>query len=299
MTYLVGYGPRNDDRSAVELACQLARSEPRPVQVVSVVPQGWSTPAASGTDREYESWAAHEGETAAAQAREELARHSSVDGSASWASGRSVPQVLMDEAARQDAWMLVVGSSEEAAAGRIRLSSKTDRLVHSASIPVAVAPRGYRSSAAVTRVTVGFRDDDAGWSLLDRVAELCRRIDARVRLVTFVVAPARRPVTTPVSHVETQVIELWKGRAGTALDLAQDHLRRRGFAEDRIEQRLVEGGDWERAIGALDWTDGDVLVVGSSSTHPVARVFLGSSAARILRNAPVPTVIVPGTGGAS
>ena len=28
MSYLVGYGPRNDDRSAIELAFQLARSRP-------------------------------------------------------------------------------------------------------------------------------------------------------------------------------------------------------------------------------------------------------------------------------
>lgn len=294
MTYLVGYGPGNKDRSAIELACQLARSEPQHVEVVSVVPQGWATPAASGTDREYEAWAADEGDTAAAQARADLAAHPMVDATATWVSGRSVPQALMNEATRRDAWMLVVGSSDEAALGRIRLSSKTDRLVHSAAIPVAVAPRGYRTNAPVTRITVGFRDDDASWSLLDRVAEICRRTSAQLRLVTFLVTPSRRSVTTTVSQAETQVIKVWSDRATEALAQAQEHLGRMGFTDDRLECQLVEGGDWNTAIKRIDWADGDILVVGSSSTHPVARVFLGSSAAKILRNAPIPTVIIPG-----
>ena len=39
---------------------------------------------------------------------------------------------------------------------------------------------------------------------------------------------------------------------------------------------------------------GDVLVVGSSSTSSLLqRVFLGSSAAKIVRNSPVPVLVVP------
>ncbi|KHK97179.1 hypothetical protein LK09_13035 [Microbacterium mangrovi] len=294
MTYLVGYGPRNEDRSAVELAAQLARSEHHPIRVVSVVPKGWGTPAAGGTDREFEAWAAAEGELAVDQAGDDLARHPAVEGTAEWVSGRSVPQTLLEEAAASDAWMLVVGSSEDADPGRIRLSSKTDRLVHSSGIPVAIAPRGYRTDASVTRVTVGFRDDDASWSLLTRVAEICRRTSAKLRVVTFVVTPPRRPVTARMAHAETQVIGLWMAQAAGAQRDAGEHLASTGFTADDLEMRLVEGEDWRAAIDALEWAEGDILAVGSSATHPMARVFLGSSAAKILRNAPVPVVIVPG-----
>jgi nucleotide-binding universal stress UspA family protein len=34
-------------------------------------------------------------------------------------------------------------------------------------------------------------------------------------------------------------------------------------------------------------------VVGSSSSGPVARVFLGSRSSKIVRHAPVPVVVVP------
>ena len=296
MTYLVGYGPRNEDRSAVELAAQLARADNQPIRIVSVVPKGWGTPAAAGTDREFESWAAAEGEAAVAQALEDLAEHPAATGTAEWVSGRSVPQTLLEEAARSDAAMLVVGSSEEAEPGRIRLSSKTDRIMHSSGIPVAIAPRGYRTDAPVTRVTVGFRDDDASWSLLTGVAEICRQTSAKLRVVTFVVAPRRRPVTARMAHAETQVIGLWTAQAAAAQSESEAHLIGMGFTAENLEMRLVEGADWRAAIDALDWHDGDVLAVGSSTTHPMSRVFLGSSASKILRNAPVPVVIVPGIG---
>jgi len=114
MSILVGYGPNNNDRSAIELACQLARSEHRPVHAVSVVPRGWGTPAAAGTDREFQAWANDEGEVGAEQARAAFALHPGVEASASWVSGRSVPQSLLQQATEREAWVLVVGSSNEA-----------------------------------------------------------------------------------------------------------------------------------------------------------------------------------------
>ena len=296
MTYLVGYGPHKDDRGAIELACQLARSLPAPIVAVSVVPRAWGTPAVGDTDREYAQWLTEEGESSAAEAMGLLARHPDADASATWVSGRSVPQTLLEQVEATHASILVVGSGSEAGSGRIRLTSKTERLVHSSTVPVAVAPRDYRTDSGVTRLTVGFRDDDAGWSLLNRVAALARDASVGLRLVTFVVTPSRRPVTSSVSHAETQVIELWSTRARAAQAEAGAELRSMGISDDRLELRLAEGGDWSAAMSAVDWSDGDVLVVGSSSTHRLAQVFLGSSASKIVRNAEVPVVVVPGRG---
>ncbi|MET0781207.1 MAG: universal stress protein, partial [Microbacterium sp.] len=241
MTYVVGYAPHKHDRSAIELACQLARSLPEPVVAVSVVPRGWGTPVAAGTDREYEQWAAAEGEDSAELAAADLAQHPAVDGSAVWVAGRSVPQTLIEEAAERDASILVVGSGDDAEHGRIRLTSKTDRLVHSSTVPVAIAPRGYHTSSGVTRITVGFRDDDASWSLLTRVAEISRRASARLRVVTFLVNPSRRPVTSAVSHAETQVIDLWAVQAAAAQAEAEAHLTSMGFTGDSVQLRTAEG----------------------------------------------------------
>jgi hypothetical protein len=50
---------------------------------------------------------------------------------------------------------------------------------------------------------------------------------------------------------------------------------------------------WDEAVDDIAWSDGDILLVGSSSLKPVSRVFLGSRATKIVRHSPVPVVVVP------
>lgn len=137
---LVGYSPHKSDQGAVDLACLLALSDDQPVHVLSVVPAGWGTPAVGDTDRDFQLWAQGEGAEAEAEARAELASHPSVTSDASWVPGRSVPQAILDEAERLTASMLVVGSGASTRHGTISLTSKTDRLLHSSPLPVAIAP---------------------------------------------------------------------------------------------------------------------------------------------------------------
>ncbi len=60
----------------------------------------------------------------------------------------------------------------------------------------------------------------------------------------------------------------------------------------RVEVVLGEGASWDAALRDIDWAVGDVLVVGTSS-GPMSRFFLGSHAAKIVRNSPVPVILVP------
>ena len=43
----------------------------------------------------------------------------------------------------------------------------------------------------------------------------------------------------------------------------------------------------------LEWHREDLLVVGSSSASTLSQIFLGSSAAKIVRHSPVPVIVVP------
>jgi nucleotide-binding universal stress UspA family protein len=62
--------------------------------------------------------------------------------------------------------------------------------------------------------------------------------------------------------------------------------------ESRVPVVVGEGDSWGEALHDVAWTSGDVLVVGTSS-GPFSRIFLGSHAAKIVRNSPVPVVLVP------
>jgi nucleotide-binding universal stress UspA family protein len=63
----------------------------------------------------------------------------------------------------------------------------------------------------------------------------------------------------------------------------------------RRDPELVigHGRDWAEALDDIDWRPGDLLVVGSSVSGPLARVFLGSRASKIIRHAPVPVIALP------
>ena len=60
----------------------------------------------------------------------------------------SIPGGLLELATRTNASALVLGSSSKGAMGRISLGSVTDRLVHSAPLPVLLAPLGYLVASA-------------------------------------------------------------------------------------------------------------------------------------------------------
>ncbi len=294
MTILVGYSPHKDDVGVLELGAQLARSAGESLHAVTVVPEGWATPVAGDTDRDFKDWAAEEGEASAAEALAHLAEIPDVESSASWVSGRSVPQALLAVAASQQADLLVVGSGENGPRGVVTVTSKTDRLLHSSDVPIAIAPRGYHAGSAmrVRRVTVGFRDDDATWTLLDRVAGICRDTQSVLRVATFAIR-RRAMVTSAMRGAEDLVFEQWRTQARAAQSEADEHLRSIGFGDNDLELVVAEGRSFGGAMDGLEWDKGDVLVVGSSSTHPLAHVFLGSSAAKILRNSTVPVVVVP------
>jgi nucleotide-binding universal stress UspA family protein len=295
VTILLGFSPHQSDTGALELACQLARSDHDAVHAVTVVPQAWPTAAAGDTDRDFRLWAKEEGERCAAMARELLSEHADVPSEASWCSGRSVPQTLLDRAAQLEASLVVVGSGDEGPHGRIFLTSKTDRLLHSSAVPVAVAPRGYRvgPTARIDRATLGFRGDDATWSLLDQAAGICRRVDASLRLVTYAVR-SRTMRPSLVSGSEEMVHTQWVRQATAEQAAAVEHLHALGFPDDRVSSVVAVGSSWGGAMDRIEWNRHDVLVVGSSSSSTLlSRVFLGSSAAKIVRSSPVPVIVVP------
>ena len=64
-------------------------------------------------------------------------------------------------------------------------------------------------------------------------------------------------------------------------------------APPALESAVGYGRDWHEAVEDIGWTDDDLLAVGSSSVGPLARVFLGSRASKIVRNSPVPVVVLP------
>jgi nucleotide-binding universal stress UspA family protein len=57
---------------------------------------------------------------------------------------------------------------------------------------------------------------------------------------------------------------------------------------------VVTGHSWQAALGKADWQDGEILALGTSPRGDIRRVFLGSRSGKIIRNSPVPVMVLPG-----
>ena len=65
-----------------------------------------------------------------------------------------------------------------------------------------------------------------------------------------------------------------------------------GSVATRVDTVVGRGTSWAEALADIPWDDGEVLVIGTSSSA-ISRFFLGSHASKIVRNSPVPVYLMP------
>jgi nucleotide-binding universal stress UspA family protein len=290
MTIVVGIAPDGRGKAALQLGEMLARSSGDDLLLASIVPTPWP-PSPAKVDAEYR---AHL-ESLAAEALDQLgaAVAANVPAKTVVHHARSAPTGLLELAGQHDTSVIVVGSSSEGILGQVALGSVSSRLMHSSPIPVALPPRGYRCKPAerVSRVTAayGAADDE----LVVAAAGVAAGVGASFRIASFAVR-SRAPFTAGVgTEAERAMIDQWSRDIQAAARGALERVGHLAVAPHDLEAVVGYGEAWDEALEDADWQDGDVLVVGSSSIGPVARVFLGSRATKIVRHSPVPVVVVP------
>ena len=183
---------------------------------------------------------------------------------------------------------LVVG-----AFGQDRPGQVTERLVHTASVPVAIAPRGYASgSSPIRRLTAAYGGEADINGLISAAAELARTWSAPLRIASFTVRPVRMFGGSIEPTAEDPVVQQWSKRTFDDIVKQLNAVRTRIPVPD-VDVVVGGGSDWREAVEAVSWEAGDMLLLGSGAAGPLAHVFLGSAASKILRHAPVPVMIVP------
>jgi nucleotide-binding universal stress UspA family protein len=291
MTMIVGYGPGERGKAALHLAAMLARSAGDDLVVAAVVPAPW-VPGMAKVDAEYRDYLDQTAGEALERARENLPD----DVTATFVShdARSVPVGLLELAEEHGANLIVLGSSSHGAFGHVALGSVTDRLVHSSTVTLAFAPRGFRCrrGAKVTRVTAAYGGTTGAEELVLAAATVAASVGAALRIASFAVW-ARPAYTTRLgTDPEDDLLREWTTTMEQSANKAMGAVE--GLASSPpVETAIGRGTSWADALEDIDWAEGDVLVVGSSDLGPVAQVFLGSRATKILRHSPVPVFLVP------
>jgi nucleotide-binding universal stress UspA family protein len=285
MRLAVGYLATPGGADAVALGVRLARSLGAELDVCMVLPPDRGVPAMVPTGGYDDLLAEQAGgwlADALAAVPADVAAHPHVSFSDSTADG------LINEVRRLGAEAVIVGGSGGGLAGSHSLGSVVNELVHSAPVPVAVAPKGTRLSAVpqVREVTCAIGERAGAGALLDAALRACRAAGVPLRLVSLV---ALDPILGSL-----------RGDADARHDRALDHARRAleeakaSLPEElSITSTVVEGTSIEEAVSRLPWHDGDLIMVGSSRLAAPRRLFLGSTAAKMLRVLDVPMIVVP------
>lgn len=295
MPVVVGYTPSKGGRGSLDLGLQLAHALREDLVVATVVPRQWSTPSMARVDAEFGEYARQVGEESERQARDYLS-DTTVNLTTTYrvVPGRSIADALVGVVEDVGASVLVLGSSADGQVGRVVVGSTADKLLHASPVPLAISPREFRSTAAdgVTRVTAAFSDSESSVRVVGRVWALAERFGVPMRVASFGVRGATMyPPVTGIT-AEDSVLSTWSEQARAA----QQRLVSTGVVPESVERVIATGASWGDTMASIPWEPGEVLALGSSSMVPVARVFLGSRATKLIRHAPVPVIVLPHEG---
>jgi nucleotide-binding universal stress UspA family protein len=288
MNYLVALTALGG-RDALGLGRMLARTGDVTLTVCVVVPRTWDYPSPARVDAEYAAFLNQYAEDAIAEAREFLG--DSVQAEYTTSSASSASEGLIATATEAGAALIALGSARHGPVGRITVGGIANEMLHISPVPVAISPRGYRpsSGARLRRVTCAFSGSTQSRSAFDAAVQLSRRHAVPLRLTTIVIRNRQMYPSQVGYDAERLVVEQWRAQAREAQEKALATLPN----DVSVETDILDGRDWEDALDSLPWEDGEMLVVGSSRLGPVAKVFLGSSATKIIRSSPVPVLVVP------
>ncbi|MEV4775667.1 universal stress protein [Microbacterium sp. LWO13-1.2] len=282
---VVGYTATDAGADAAALGARLARSLGATLHLVIVLPTEGTRSAGVPPERAYEDHIRAQGRQwlndAVIRLPQELTRSGHVRFAESFAEG------LIAAGEEFGARLIVVGAAGGGLFGRHRLGSVASELLHSSTIPVALAPVGTarQDDHVVPRVTVAVGKRPGADALLDEAVAIAADSGTDLRLVSLV------PFDVPPG-LDTGAIRLvGNAHAHDVLAVATELLPDGRTAE--IEE--APGESVEDAVAHLSWLPGEVILVGSSRLAQPRRLFLGSTAAKMLRELPVPVIVVPRT----
>jgi nucleotide-binding universal stress UspA family protein len=283
MHLTVGYlaTPTGDD--GIALAAELAKTFDAAVDVVLIVRE--ELPDGHPGRAEYQELLVAKGKGWVADAVGKLAE-AGVKAESSVLVGESFAESLIEFAEGKSSDMIVVGGAKDGFFGGHTIGPVAGALLHCSPIPVALAPRGYGEEApdTITEITVAVPTTDRTDNPLPIALTLASAASLPIRMMSLVT----------IENIDEATSKAEARRAQIAAAEENLLLAARSVPEaPEIQSLVADGSTLESALKKLKWDDGDLLVVGSSRFAAPRRIFLGSTAARILAGVDVPVIVVP------
>ncbi len=282
---VVGYTATDAGADAVALGARLARSLGARLHLVIVIPAEGTRSPIVPPERAYEEHVKAQGKQWLSEAIRTLPQEITASGHVRFSE--SFAEGLIAAGEEFGARIIAVGAAGGGLFGRHRLGSVASELLHSSTIPVALAPAGFaqQDDHALPRITAAVGTRPGADVLLEEAAGLSTAASVPLRLVSLVSFDVPAGLDTGAIRVVTDE------HVSSVLAAAQAELPTGAPAE--VEQ--AAGDSVEDAVAALNWLPGEVVLVGSSRLAQPRRLFLGSTAAKMLHELPVPMIVVPRT----
>jgi nucleotide-binding universal stress UspA family protein len=289
--------PRREDPAPAALGAELARLAGAPLVLAAAYPiDAAAHPIDAAADSTYpEYWESREAETERVLGRvrfaiERAAGPPLVIATMAVPAARSLARALHEVADREDAGMLVIGSSVRGRLGRVLPGAVTDRLLHGAPCPVTVAPAGFSPNDAAQSprlVGIAFVETPDGYAALNAGRAIAEQAGALVRVLTvkepldlLAVGPPGTMATVDAERMRTEAAE-----------------RVLAAGLDAVPGRRSAGGEVlagppADALAAAS-ADLDLLVCGSRGHGPARTLALGGTSHALVRKATCPVMVVP------
>jgi len=281
---IVGYDPATADRAPVNFGVAAARFTGAPLIVAS------ASAAAARTEHDEE--LVSDASDALSAAKRELEPEGiAVD--CRELSATSAARALHELSEAEDAGLLVVGSTQRGAVGRVLPGSTAERLMHGAPCALAIVPPGWEAGGGLNTIGVAYVDSEEGREALLGAYALARRAGAALRVLTAVKAGL-------ATYGQTE--------ARTAERRGRDHDEIEGELRVQAEEALRRATD---ALGADVAVEADayvedpadvlirvsehldLLVCGSRGYGPLRAVLLGGVSRRLTAEAQCPVIVLP------
>jgi len=200
--------------------------------------------------------------------------------------GESFAESLLTFAEEHNSDLIVVGGARDGFFGGHVIGPVSSALLHTSPIPVALAPHGYADDPPETieSVTAAVPTKNSDDNPLSFALTLASAAGLPIRMLSLVSAENLADAEN-LTDLRAQQIAAAEQNLAVAARALPD--------APEIESLVAEGMTLESALKKLHWSDADLLVVGSSRFAAPKRIFLGSTASRILAGTDAPVIVIP------
>jgi nucleotide-binding universal stress UspA family protein len=210
------------------------------------------------------------------------------------AEASAVHREILEQAARQGADLIVIGTHGRSGFDRLLLGSVAEKVLRSARVPVLTVPPGAQEPGAqghapFSRLLCAVDFSDTSTAALDAAVSLARASGGRVTVLHVVelLPIAYEPMVTPPFDAAQYRAALEAAALAQLQALVPASLR------DVCQTRVVSSARaYEGILNAADERKAELIAIGVHGRNMLDRLLFGSTAERVVRRARCPVLTV-------